>query len=113
MVFDTSILDRALMKQREQLEQERLDLISIVNETLRKNQSKYGIKSAYIVGSLVQPKSWYKFSDVDVAVSGCSEHILSIMKELEDATGKQVDVIDLESSPLSDLLIQTGIKIYG
>lgn len=113
MTFDTSILDRALKKQREQLEQERLDLISIVSETLRKNQSRYGIKSAYIVGSLAQPKMWRKFSDVDVAVSGCSEHILSIMKDLEDATGKQVDVIDLESSPFSELLIQSGVKIYG
>lgn len=113
MAFDTTILDRALKKQREQYEQERLDLIGVVSDTLKKSQSKYNIKSAYIVGSLAQPRMWDKFSDVDVAVSGCSEHILSIMKELEDATGKQVDVIDLESSPLSDLLTQTGIKVYG
>lgn len=113
MAFDTSILDRALKKQREQLEQERLCLVSVVTEVLRKSQSKYGIKSAYIVGSLAQPKMWDKFSDVDVAVSGCSEHILSIMKDLEDATGRQVDVIDLESSTFSELIIKSGVKIYG
>ncbi len=113
MVFDTSILDEALKVQREKLEQERLNLLNIVTETLKKIKEKYNIKSAYIVGSLAYENRWHKHSDIDVAVSGCSRHVLSIMKELEDVTYKQVDVIDLENNLLSESLAQSGIKVYG
>ena len=51
-------------------------------------------------------------SDVDVAIDGCSHHLQSIRKELEDATGKDVDVIDLEAHPDSDQLKGKGKKVY-
>lgn len=111
--FDTSIRDRALKKQRERLEQERRNLIDVVCETLRKNQKKYNIQTAYIVGSLLQPHRWYPFSDVDVALIGCSQHTLSLMKELEDATGKDVNVIELDRHPFPELCKKKGMKIYG
>lgn len=113
MVFNTSIFDETLKTQFDRLEQERYSLINIVSETLKKIREEYGIRSAYIIGSLVHKNRWHKQSDIDVAVSGCSKHILSIMKELEDMTDRQVDVIDLESSPLSEPLVQSGIKVYG
>ena len=70
-------------------------------------------QEAYITGSLNQPHRWYPFSDVDVAVGGCSPHILSIMKELEDATGKVVDVIDLDQHPSPDWVRQRSVEVYG
>ena len=111
--FDTSIRDRALKQQRERLEQERRSLLDIVDKTLRENRGKYKIQEAYITGSLNQPHRWYPFSDVDVAVGGCSPHILSIMKELEDATGKEVDVIDLDQHPSPDWVRQRSVEVYG
>jgi len=111
--FDTSIRDRALKQKRERLEQERRGLLDIVEKTLRENREKYHIREAYITGSLLQPHRWYPFSDVDVAVGGCSQHILSIMGELEEATEKEVDVIDLDNHPLPDWVRKRSTKVYG
>jgi predicted nucleotidyltransferase len=110
--FDTSIRDRALKQKRERLEQERRNLLDVVEKTLRENREKYNIREAYITGSLRQPHRWYQFSDVDVAVGGCSEHIFSIMGELEEATEKEVDVIDLDNHPSSDWVRRKGVEIY-
>lgn len=111
--FDTSIRDRALKQKRERLEKERRALLDVVKRTLKENREKYGIREAYITGSLLQFHRWYPFSDVDVAVGGCSQHILSIMGLLEDATEKNVDVIDLDGHPSPDWVRGGSMKIYG
>ena len=111
--FDTSIRDLALQKQRKRLEQERRNLIDVVCETLRKNRARYHIQTAYIVGSLLKPHRWYPFSDVDIALSGCSQHILSIMRELEESTGKPVDIIELDRHPFPEFFTRKGMKVYG
>ncbi len=111
--FDTGILDIALREQRERLERERRGLLELVEKTLREIQRRYDIQSAYIVGSLLLPNRWYPFSDIDVALSGCSEHLLTIMKELEEATGKRVDVIDLDRHPFPQLFKRKGVRVYG
>ena len=111
--FDTGILDNALREQRERLERERRGLLELVEKTLREIQRRYDIQSAYIVGSLLLPNRWYPFSDIDVALSGCSEHLLTIMKELEEATGKRVDVIDLDRHPFPQLFKRKGVRVYG
>jgi len=111
--FDTSIRDRAIKERRERLEKERRGLLDVVENTLRENREKYNIREAYITGSLRQPHRWYQFSDVDVAVGGCSEHIFSIMGELEEATEKEVDVIDLYNHSLPDWVRKRSAKVYG
>lgn len=111
--FDTGILDTALREQRKRLEKERRGLLEVVEKTLRDIQRKYTIRSAYIVGSLLLPHRWYPFSDVDVALSGCSVYLLSIMKDLEEATGGRVDVIDLDRHPFPELLKRKGMRVYG
>ena len=111
--FDTSIRDSTLKKRRAHLEHERCNLVDVVCETLERNRRKYHIQDAYILGSLLQPHRWYPFSDVDVALSRCSQHLLSIMKELEDATGKTVNVIELDRHPFPKSLTKKGMKVYG
>ena len=111
--FDTSVRDRAIKQRRERLEQERRKLIYVVAEVLRESREKYNIREAYITGSLLQSYRWYQFSDVDVVVSGCSRHIFSIMKEVEDVTDKDVDVIDLDNHPSPDWVRKKGMMIYG
>ncbi len=111
--FDTSIRDRALKQKRERLEQERRRLIYVVAKALRESREKYSIREAYIAGSLLQSYRWYPFSDVDVVVSGCSQHILSIMRDVEEVTDKEVDVIDLDNHPSPDWVMKKGMMIYG
>jgi len=111
--FDTSIRDRAIKERRERLEKERRKLLDVAAKTLQENREKYNIREAYITGSLLRPHRWYQFSDVDVVVGGCSRHILSIMGELEEATEKEVDVIDLDNHPSPDWVRKRSMKVYG
>jgi predicted nucleotidyltransferase len=111
--FDTSIRDRAIKERRERLEKERRKLLDVVARTLQENREKYNIREAYITGSLLQSHRWYQFSDVDVVVGGCSQHIFSVMGELEEATDREVDVIDLDNHPSPDWVRKRSMKVYG
>ena len=62
------------------------------------------------MGSLLNPKKWSISSDIDIAVSGCSKHILDIMSELEKQTNKEVDVIDMDRHFNPDLIRKKGKK---
>ncbi len=113
MAFDNRVLDRAIRERRNRLEEERRRLLSRVMEALRDIKDRFGIKEAYIVGSLLDSRRWAEFSDVDVAVAGASGHILDIMGQLEEATGKEVDVIDLDRHPNAEAIRVRGLKVYG
>jgi len=113
MAFDTSILDMVLEERRKRLEGERKELLVRVVKTLQEIRKRFGIKEAYVVGSLVEPGRWADCSDVDVAVAGASRFILDIMGALEEAVGREVDVIDLDRHPRADSFRTRGVKVYG
>lgn len=112
-MFDTSILEEALRSRRQRLDSEQADLLGRVDRTLRDLRSEYGIGEAYVIGSLVPPRRWHQSSDVDVAVGGCSGNVLEVMRELEETTGREVDVVDLDRHPFPDLFRRQGLRIYG
>jgi predicted nucleotidyltransferase len=112
-MFDTSLLDKAIKERRQRLAAEQADLIDCVRRTLLELREPLGIDKAYIVGSLCSPDSWRESSDIDVAVGGCSAVVLDIMKALEDATGRAVDVIDLDRHHSSESFVRSGVKVYG
>ena len=112
-MFDTSTLDKALRERRQRLAAEQAELLGRVRRTLQELREPLGIESAYVVGSLRSPDSWRESSDVDVAVGGCSPMVLEVMKALEEATGRAVDVIDLDRHPSVESFTQAGVKVYG
>ena len=112
-MFDTSRLDEAIRNRRLKLEQERGVLLERVQEVLRGIRRRHGIEAAYFVGSLKTPGAWRSSSDVDVAVRGFSHAVLEVMKVLEEATGRQVDVIDLDRHPAAESFTEAGLKVYG
>ena len=112
-MFDTSILDKAVRERRKRLAAEQAEMLERVRRTLLDLREPLGIESAYIVGSLHSPDSWKEGSDVDVAVGGCSPLVLEVMKALEEATGRAVDVIDLDQHPSSQSFVRSGLKLYG
>jgi predicted nucleotidyltransferase len=112
MAFDTSILDRALREKRGRLERERKELLARVVGALRAVRDRFGIQEAYVVGSLAELGRWRDSSDVDVAVAGASRYILDIMGVLEEATGREVDVIDLDRHPRAGSIRAKGVKVY-
>ena len=113
MTFDTGAFDRALKKRREKQDRERKECLRSVTETLKRIRDDYDICEAFVTGSLLVAYRWNRTSDVDVAVGGCSGSVLDVMKALEDATGRTVDVIDLEMHPFPDSVRDGGLKVYG
>ena len=112
-MFDTSILDEAIRARRQRLAAEQAELFDCVRFTLLELREPLGIEAAYIVGSLRSPDFWRESSDIDVAVAGCSPVVLEIMKALEDATGREVTIIDLDRHPAPQSLAQFGVKVQG
>ena len=111
--FDTSIRDKAIRDRRRRLAAEQVELMKRVREALLDLRGPLGVRSAYILGSVLSPECWTESSDVDVAVGGCSHAVLDVMKALEDATGKTVDVIDLDRHPAPESFIRSGVRVYG
>ena len=112
-MFDTSIRDEAGQVRRQRLAAEQAELLRRVRRTLTALREPLGIRAAYIVGSLRSPDLWRESSDVDVAVAGCSPAVLDVMKALEDATGRAVDVVDLGRHPSPQSFVASGVRVYG
>jgi predicted nucleotidyltransferase len=112
-MFDTRVLDEAVRVRKARLESERVELLQRVVETLKTIRQPCGIGEAYVVGSLLAMRGWHQHADVDVAVGGCSGEVLEVMRVLEEVTGKEVDVIDLDRHPSPDSFRKRGLKVYG
>ena len=112
-MFDTSALDKAVRDRRRRLAAEQAEVLRRVRGALSDLREPFGIRAAYVVGSLRSPELWRESSDIDVAVAGCSRMVLEVMKALEDATGKAVDVIDLDRHPDPRAFVRSGVRVYG
>lgn len=110
-MFDTRVLDAAVTKTAERLEAERRALFDRVFSVLLSEASALGVREAFIVGSLAEEGSWTEGSDVDVAVAGGDP--LQVMRLIEDAAGRAVDVIDLERHPGPGMFRRRGTKVFG
>ena len=111
--FDTSIRDRAIRDRRRRLAAEQAELLPRVRQALLELREPLGVQSAYIVGSVLSPEIWRESSHIAVAVGGCSHAVLEVMKALEDATGRTVDVIDLDRHPFPEFCIRSGVRVHG
>lgn len=111
--FDTSVLDAALKNRRARDEKTRLETLDRARACLIEIRAKYAIKKACLTGSLLLPGQWMEHSDVDVAVTGAGRFILDIMKDLEEATGRDADVIDLDGHPHTEIIAKRGKVVYG
>lgn len=111
--FDTGILDKAIRDRRQRLAAEQAELLQRVRQALLDLREPLGVRNAYIVGSVLSPECWTDTSDVDVAVGGCSHAVLDVMKAIEDATGRDVDVIDLDRHPCPESFVRCGVRVCG
>ena len=111
--FDTNARDRAMRERRQRLADEQTAVLSKVRSALFGLRERLGVRTAYVGGSLRSPELWHERSDVDVAVGGCSREVLEVMKTLEEATGRTVDVIDLDRHPFPESCVRAAIKVFG
>lgn len=85
-------------------------LIEALREVLRGRQD---VRLAFLFGSQARGRV-REDSDVDVAFEGKGVDILSLMADLSEATGRNVDVVDLRNAgyPLLKALLRDGIVLH-
>ena len=111
--FDTSLRDKAVRDRRRRLAAEQAELLPRVRQALLELREPLGVRAAYILGPVLRPEFWQETSAVAVAVGGCSHAVLDVMKAVEDATGRVVNVIDLDRHPFPESFIASGVSVYG
>ena len=106
----TYLLDEAIVRRKQALEQERQATLEQVKQWLAVNGKRYGIEQAYLFGSLVRANRFTKQSDVDLAVESIEpEHLFMAMSALAEAVGREVDLIELSKCPFAHRIRQEGI----
>ena len=110
MSFDTHLLDEALVQCYHRLENERRDLLAQTLAALNVLSCSYGIRCAYIFGSVVSPHRFHETSDVDIAIETSRPAVLT------EAIGcfsalleRDVDLVDLATVPFADRIRRKGV----
>ena len=109
--FSTHLLNRALLREREEREAQRQKQIALVFKALDALSRLISFDQAYIFGSLAKPHRFFKGSDVDIAFVGLKdEDFFQAIAFLSRELGRDVDVLQLEEHPLRDKIVREGIK---
>ncbi len=108
--FSSEKLDKIISDRRLKLEKERQLILKKTQEWLDNYGSEYGIKKAYIFGSVTYPNKFHQNSDVDVAVEeiNAEKHFLAI-SFLSTYLEREVDIIKLNQCHFADRIREKGI----
>jgi predicted nucleotidyltransferase len=110
MPFDTSLLDEAIARRSVRLEKERQRLFAQTVALLESQSGKYGIRSAWIFGSVARPHRFHERSDVDIAIETSRPELLTeAIGRFSSLLERDVDVIDLASVPFADRIRREGV----
>lgn len=108
--FDTWLLDAAWARQREVLEQERRQVVEDVRRLLDRWGPAYGIRRAYLFGSVARPGRFRRDSDVDLAVEQIdAQCFFEAWGRFSGELGRPLDLVKLADCPFSDKIRREGI----
>jgi len=109
--FDTSVLDLALERERLALERERRQVVDQVLGLLDRWGPIYGIRSAYLFGSIARPGRFRRDSDVDLAVEQIdSQSFFRAWGRLSGELGRSLDLVELAHCPFAAKIRREGIE---
>ncbi|RPI49179.1 MAG: nucleotidyltransferase domain-containing protein [Chloroflexi bacterium] len=109
--FDTSVLDAALERERLALERERRQVVDRVLHLLDRWGPVYGIRSAYLFGSVARPGRFRQNSDVDLAVEQIdSQSFFRAWGHLSAELGRSLDLVELAHCPFAAKIRREGIE---
>lgn len=110
MPFDTSVLDKAIAQRSDRLEVERQRLLTQTVELLEAHNEQYGIRLAYIFGSVAQPHRFHEQSDVDIAIeTGRPLLLTEAIGRFSSLLGRDVDLINLATVSFADRIRREGV----
>ncbi|MFW5961057.1 MAG: nucleotidyltransferase family protein [Desulfohalobiaceae bacterium] len=104
-----SIWLQARKRSVETRERYRRQMLEEVHAVLQSFAEKYYWDELFLFGSLISPGRFRSDSDIDIAVSGLDKHaFLPFIAELSRELGREVDVVRLEESKVSDSIRRQG-----
>ncbi len=108
--FDASIWEQKIQAEYNDREKIR---ISLLNELIVKLKQYFQIKAdrVYIIGSILQDGHFYEFSDIDIAVKGLHYDYFRTIVELEDMTGRDIELVELEKCAFKDDIEKKGLRV--
>lgn len=110
MSFDTSLLDAALARRKAQNEIQRQRLLAKTLRLLDELGPEYGIKRAYIFGSVTKAGRFHAKSDVDIAVEQIdSPRYFEAMSEFYNRLGREVDLVELDKCHFAHKIQREGL----
>ena len=110
MPFDTSVLDKAIAQRSRRLENERKILVAQTFALLDAHSRQFGIRSAYIFGSVARPRRFHEHSDVDIAIETSRPELLTeAIGGFSSLLERDVDLVDLSAVPFADRIRREGV----
>ncbi len=107
------LLEKALEARKELGERKRKDTLIALSRALQKLSRMVRFDEVYVFGSLAKPYRYSDRSDVDVAFVGLrDEDFFTAMAFLSQELETDVDVVQLEASPLNERIRKEGILIW-
>ncbi len=84
-------------------------MLEEVDTVLQYLADKYHWDELYLFGSLISPGMFTCDSDIDMAISGLDKHdLLSFIADASRELGREVDVLRLEESKITDSIRRKG-----
>ena len=111
MGYITTLLDKAVEKERTERETLRLRALEKLSDALARGSKELAFEDAYIFGSVTKPFRFSEISDIDVGFVGLNDRdFFKMMSYLSAETGFDVDIVQLEDHRLADKVKREGIR---
>ena len=106
-----TLLEKALKRKKKIKEKERQRILFNIKIILEKMHNKIPFETAYIFGSITKSDNFNEKSDVDIAFSRLpKDKLFESIAYLSRELMIDVDVIEIERSPLKEKILKEGIN---
>lgn len=109
--FDISLWIESQKEGYKKREEKRREFLNLLIKKLNDYFKDVNVKEVYLIGSILEEGNFYEFSDVDIAVEGLKDEYFKIYGDLEQITGRSIDLIELERCRFKDILKKRGLRI--
>lgn len=109
--FDISLWIESQKEEFKKREEKRGEFLNFLIKRLIDYFKDKKVREVYIVGSVLEEGNFYEFSDIDIAVEGLKDEYLKVYGDLEEITGRNIDLIELERCRFKNILKKRGLKI--
>ena len=103
-------LEEREVKEKQQRETERKNLLQQVISVLRKEFSNTTTE-VYLIGSIIRPFGFNSKSDVDIVLKNYTGDRFDIWTKLEAQVGRTVEIILFEKCLFQEFVLKEGLKV--